>query len=163
MKPVELTLFGSEEAEHYASPAVTNTSEDASRIATIVTNEPQPESGSKDGPIRPEGDPTFHQPEPIEKEWRWTKDARETLRLARKILLVPGQSTPDPRLDAVVRQWLRDPRVVVLAEPVSNLLNGATTIDSCSFSLSFTLEVLYKYIVSQNSDSSCNAFRISFN
>jgi len=129
MKPVELTLFGSEEAEHYASPAVTKTSEDASRIATIVTNEPQPESGSKDGPIRPEGDPTFHQPEPIEKEWRWTKDARETLRLARKILLVPGQSTPDSRLDAVVRQWLRDPRVVVLAEPVSNLLNGATTID----------------------------------
>jgi 2-succinyl-5-enolpyruvyl-6-hydroxy-3-cyclohexene-1-carboxylate synthase len=49
---------------------------------------------------------------------------RDTLRHATRILLVPGQSAPDKQLDDLVSQWLHDPRVVVLMEPVGNLLNG---------------------------------------
>ena len=49
---------------------------------------------------------------------------RDTLRHATRILLVPGQSAPDKQLDDLVSQWLQDPRVVVLMEPVGNLLNG---------------------------------------
>ncbi len=49
---------------------------------------------------------------------------RETLRHASRILLVPGQSAPDEQLDDLVGQWLHDPRVVVLMEPVGNLLSG---------------------------------------
>jgi 2-succinyl-5-enolpyruvyl-6-hydroxy-3-cyclohexene-1-carboxylate synthase len=46
---------------------------------------------------------------------------------------VPGQSAPDKQLDDLVSQWLHDPRVVVLMEPVGNLLNGihpSVTMDS---------------------------------
>ena len=50
---------------------------------------------------------------------------RDTLRHATRILLVPGQSAPDKQLDDLVSQWLQDPRVVVLMEPVGNLLNGS--------------------------------------
>jgi len=50
---------------------------------------------------------------------------RDTLRHATRILLVPGQSAPDKQLDDIVSQWLQDPRVVVLMEPVGNLLNGS--------------------------------------
>jgi len=55
---------------------------------------------------------------------------RETLRHARRILLVPGQTAPDAMLDAEVRHWLRDSRVVVLSESVSNLLHGIKLSDS---------------------------------
>ncbi|MFM8493828.1 MAG: thiamine pyrophosphate-binding protein, partial [Bacteroidota bacterium] len=69
---------------------------------------------------------------------------RDTLRHATRILLVPGQSAPDKQLDDIVRQWLHDPRVVVLMEPVGNLLNGShssvTTDSSLTTDSSFTTD-----------------------
>ncbi|MFM7585897.1 MAG: thiamine pyrophosphate-binding protein, partial [Bacteroidota bacterium] len=59
---------------------------------------------------------------------------RDTLRHATRILLVPGQSAPDKQLDDIVSQWLQDPRVVVLMEPVGNLLNGSHSSVTTDFS-----------------------------
>ena len=61
---------------------------------------------------------------------------RDTLRHATRILLVPGQSAPDKQLDDLVSQWLQDPRVVVLMEPVGNLLNGSHSSVTTDFSVS---------------------------
>jgi len=59
-----------------------------------------------------------------EEEMSLLSKLKETLRHAGKILLVPGQSAPDVRLDELVEKWTEDPRVVVLMEPVGNVLNG---------------------------------------
>lgn len=70
---------------------------------------------------------------------------RDTIRHASRILLVPGQSAPDARLDGVVKLWLQDPRVVALIEPVSNLLNGEQSMFGDRRSSVETLGLVYRH------------------
>jgi 2-succinyl-5-enolpyruvyl-6-hydroxy-3-cyclohexene-1-carboxylate synthase len=59
-------------------------------------------------------------------------------------LLVPGQAAPDAQLDGVVKYWLQDPRVVVLMEPVGNLLNGFQSSERDEINRGVTSGLVYR-------------------
>ncbi|MBM3411522.1 MAG: hypothetical protein FJY18_07815, partial [Bacteroidetes bacterium] len=83
---------------------------------------------------------------------------RDTLRHATRILLVPGQSAPDKQLDDIVSQWLQDPRVVVLMEPVGNLLNGSHSSVTTDSSVStVTTDSSVSTVTTDSSDSTVSS------